>query len=64
MLFFLLPALELDTLDTPNADFTALTLGTATGVPKVIPDADTELDGEEGRPELGANPGVSGERWA
>lgn len=64
MLFFLLLALELDTLDKPNADFAALTLGTATGVPEATPDADTELDEEEGRPELGANPGVSGDRWA
>lgn len=62
-LFLPLLALEFDTLgtvDTPKADLAALTLGTTTGVPEATPSADAEL--EEGLPELGAKPGVSGER--
>lgn len=64
VLFLPLLALEFDTpgtVETPKADFAALTLGTATGVPEATPSADAELE-EEGLPELGANPGVSGER--
>lgn len=63
-LFLPLLALEFDALgtaDTPKADFAALTLGTTTGVPEATPSADAELE-EEGLPELGAKPGVSGER--
>lgn len=63
-LFLPLLALEFDTLgtaDTPKADLAALTLGTTTGVPEATPSADAELE-EEALPELGAKPGVSGER--